>query len=220
MLANLPGVSAHFSRFPVTHISGDDSSRAQFDPENLVAAAELLAQAKVDVIVWSGTAASWLGFDTDEIICSAISERTGIPAASAVLGINALFGALDVRRFALVSPYESEIQNQIRQNYAQAGFDCVCEHHLNLQDNFSFATVTEQAIESALLDCADERPDAITIMCTNMRGALPATHIESTTGIPVVDSTAAAVWHAFSVAGVSSEGITGWGRLFSVKGRQ
>ena len=33
------------------------------------AGSELLAHAKVDVIAWNGTSASWLGFDRDERLC-------------------------------------------------------------------------------------------------------------------------------------------------------
>src|ERR1700759_886663 len=65
MLAGLPGVSAHFSRFKVTEIALSDQALAQFDTDNILRAAELLAHAKVDVIGWNGTSSGWLGFDTD-----------------------------------------------------------------------------------------------------------------------------------------------------------
>lgn len=45
-------ISVHFSRFHVTQISLSPDSNAQFDHEQIVAAAKLLADAKVDVIGW------------------------------------------------------------------------------------------------------------------------------------------------------------------------
>ena len=65
LAAALPGASAHFSRFKVTEIALDAAALGQFDDSKILAAAELLADAKVDVIGWSGTSSGWLGFDRD-----------------------------------------------------------------------------------------------------------------------------------------------------------
>ena len=65
MLAGLDDVSAHFSRFPVTEIALSASALAQFDDAPILAAAGLLAHAKVDVIAWNGTSSGWLGFAAD-----------------------------------------------------------------------------------------------------------------------------------------------------------
>ena len=59
MVAGLPEVSAHFSRFKVTEIALSDSALAQFDDSEILRAAELLAHAKVDVIGWNGTSSKW-----------------------------------------------------------------------------------------------------------------------------------------------------------------
>src|ERR1700677_1815641 len=48
MLTALPQVSAHFSRFRVTEIALTSDALAQFDDRPILAAAELLAHAKVD----------------------------------------------------------------------------------------------------------------------------------------------------------------------------
>lgn len=64
--SSMKNVSAHFSRFRVTEISLQPKALGQFDDANILAAAELLADARVDVIGWSGTAAGWRGFDTDQ----------------------------------------------------------------------------------------------------------------------------------------------------------
>jgi malate dehydrogenase (oxaloacetate-decarboxylating)(NADP+) len=83
-------VSAHFSRFKVTEISLQAQALGQFDDSKILAAAELLADAKVDVIGWSGTSSGWLGFDADHRLCERIRERTGIRATTAVLALNEL----------------------------------------------------------------------------------------------------------------------------------
>ena len=47
MLAGAPGITAHFSRFRVTEIALDAPALNQFDPSNMLPAADLLADAKV-----------------------------------------------------------------------------------------------------------------------------------------------------------------------------
>ena len=68
MVSGLPNVSAHFSRFTVTEISLRDQALGQFDLENILNAAKLLADAHVDVIAWNGTSSGWLGFENDEAL--------------------------------------------------------------------------------------------------------------------------------------------------------
>jgi maleate cis-trans isomerase len=81
MLAGVSGVTAHFSRFKVTEIALSQYALGQFDHGEVLRAAELLAHAKVDVIAWNGTSASWLGFDYDERLCEHIIETTDIQPA-------------------------------------------------------------------------------------------------------------------------------------------
>jgi maleate isomerase len=216
MVYGLDNVSAHFGRFRVTEISTSDISNAQFKVEAQLAAADLLADAKVGSIVWSGTSASWLGFEKDEQMCAAITARTGVPAGTAVLAINDLFKRSGAKTFGLVSPYITEIQDKIVANYASVGLTCVAERHLSETRNFDFSLFSEEVIERMIREVAAKGPDAITIMCTNMRGARVAPRLEAELGIPIFDSTAAAVWTGMRQAGDKPERVKGWGRTFGL----
>src|SRR5579871_236809 len=88
IIGGLPEVSVHFARFPVTEISLRDGALGQFDPEKILQAARLLADAQVHVIGWNGTSSGWLGFESDERLCRLITEATGIPATTSVLALN------------------------------------------------------------------------------------------------------------------------------------
>jgi maleate isomerase len=92
MLAGVSGVTAHFSRFKVTEIALSRHALGQFDHGEVLRAAELLAHAKVDVIAWNGTSASWLGFDYDERLCEHITETTDIAACTSVLAFREIVG--------------------------------------------------------------------------------------------------------------------------------
>jgi maleate isomerase len=216
MLAQVPGASAHFSRFTVTQIALSSGALAQFDTAPMVAAARLLADAKVGVIGWSGTSASWLGFDRDEALCAEIEHATGARACTSVLALNELIGLMPSRRFALVSPYTDDVQAKIIQNYARHGYEVVAEAHADISDNYAFSEITEGQILAMCRQVATARPDAIVIMCTNMRGARLAPVVEAELGIPLLDSTSAVVWKALKLMGADGANIQGWGRLFSL----
>lgn len=214
MLDQLDDVSAHFGRFRVTEISTRSESNAQFNLEAQLSAAELLADARADAIIWSGTSASWLGFETDDAMCRAIEDRTGIPAGSAVRAINKLFDRSGAKTFGLVSPYVPEIQDKIVANYARVGLECVGERHMNETNNFNFSTFSEEVIEQMIREVALANPDAITVMCTNMKGARIAPRLEEELGIPIFDSTSAALWGGLRLTHVDPARVGGWGRTF------
>lgn len=215
MLADAyPAITAHFARFRVKSISLDRDSRDQFEPAPVVAAAELLADANVDIVVWNGTSASWLGFERDEALCRAITERTGRPATSAILGLNHVLKRKAVRRLGLVTPYVSEIQQRIIANYQASGIEIVAERHLGIKDNFSFSESTEDCIAGLCRKVATAKPDAIAIVCTNMRGAFLAPSLEQELGLPILDSVAFTLWKALVELNAETNGLHRWGSLF------
>ena len=216
MVAGLPEVSAHFGRFRVTEIALTQQALGQFDDREILGAAELLSHAKVGVIGWSGTAASWRGFDTDETLCRRITETTGIPACTSVLALNEIFERTGVRRFSLVTPYLDDVQAKIIANYAASGYACVAERHLGLRDNFSFAEVDDGRLRTLVLEVAEAKPDAIVILCTNLRGGPLVAELEAAIGVPILDSVATVVWKSLRLAGADPRRVRGWGRLFDL----
>jgi maleate isomerase len=215
MLTDLPDVTTHFGRFRVTEISLCDAALGQFDRAPILEAVRLLADARLDVIAWNGTSSAWLGFDTDHLLSVEIERETGIPATSSVLALNETFAETEVSRFGLVTPYTDEIQESIIKNYAGAGFECVAERHLRKHVNFEFSEVTETEIAEMIRAVAAEKPEAITILCTNMRGAAIAEAMEAELGIPIYDTVSTAVWKSMRLAGADPRRVKGWGRLFT-----
>ncbi|MGH8737993.1 MAG: maleate cis-trans isomerase family protein [Burkholderiales bacterium] len=214
MLAGLPEVSAHFGRFRVTEIALSERALGQFDDGEILRAAELLSHAKLHCIGWNGTSSGWLGFDADERLCERITAATGIPACTSVLALNEILRATGVARFALVTPYRDDVQQKIVANYARSGFQCVAERHLGLQDNFSFSEVSADRLRAMAREVAQAKPQAITIFCTNLRGAPIAEALEQELGIPVYDTISTVVWRSLKLAGADPRRVQGWGRLF------
>ena len=210
-----PDVTVHFGRLQVKRIALDEGSDKQFGATPFLAAADLLADAKIDVIAWNGTSASWLGFDSDDRLCAALSERTGAKATTAIKSLNKLLEAFGVKRLGLVTPYTPDVQQQIIDNYATIGIETVAERHSNRADNFSFSEVSEEEIAGMCRAVAEAKPDAIAIVCTNMRGPLVAAELERELGIPVLDSVAFTLWGCLKEAGTDMTPLSKFGRMFS-----
>jgi maleate isomerase len=215
ILDDLPEVTAHFARFRVTEIALSPSSVAQFDDEQILAAAELLADAKVDAIAWSGTSAAWLGFARDVALCEYILKSTGRPAGTAVLALNEVLAIDGVKRLGLVTPYRDDVQAKIVANYDAAGIAVVSERHLGISDNYAFAEEPPDRIEALIREVAADRPDAIAVLCTNLRGAPLVSELEAEFDIPIHDSVAVTIWKSLKLAGVDPTRVQGWGRVFA-----
>jgi maleate isomerase len=215
MLAGVSDVSAHFSRFKVTEIALSDTALRQFDDTEILRAAELLAHAKVEIIAWNGTSASWLGFDRDERLCERITASTGIKARTTVLAYRDLLHRLGSQRIGLVTPYTADVQDKIIANWGSQGIPCAAERHLSLRDNFSFAEVPEAEVARLIEEVAREGCDAVAVVCTNMRGAAAAEPIERRYQVPVLDSIAITLWACLASTGVDPSRIQGWGSLFT-----
>jgi|SRR5579871_5741597 len=216
MLAGVGDITAHFSRFKVTEIALSESALRQFDASEILRAAELLAHAKVDVIAWNGTSASWLGFDRDEYLCEQITASTGIRACTTVLAYRDLLRHLGAKRIGLVTPYRQDVQERIIANWNSEGLHCTAERHLSLQDNFSFAEVPEARVAALIEDVVREGSDAAVVLCTNMRGAGAAARLEQKLGVPVLDSIAVTLWACLVATGSDPARIRDWGSLFSI----
>jgi maleate isomerase len=215
MVADAPGMTAHFSRFRVTEIALSDAALGQFDAEPILDAADLLSHAKTDVIAWNGTSASWLGFDRDEALCAAIEARTGVTARTSVLAFRDIFERTGASRIGLVTPYTTDVQNRIADNWGASGFSIVAERHAGLSDNFSFAEVAGESIAEMVRGVIADGAEAVAIVCTNMDAAGLAPVIEAETGVPVYDSVATTLWACLGAVGADSAPLKGWGRLFT-----
>ncbi|MGI9384671.1 MAG: maleate cis-trans isomerase family protein [Methyloligellaceae bacterium] len=216
MFRGIPEASVHFSRVRVTEISLQGGALDQFDLDAMLDAAALLADARVHVIGWNATSASWMGFDRDRKFCAEMTKRYDIPATSAVLAVNEILEAIGARRIAMVTPYVDEVQKQILQLYEDAGFSCVAERHSGERVNYAFADIGDDEITRFVREVSEAGPDAIVVMCTNLRAAHLVADLEQEYGIPIIDSIAAFVWKVAGQSGLDPRRLEKWGRIFEL----
>lgn len=216
LLARTPDITAHFQRLKVLQIGLDPALSAQFDTGPMVAAAELLADAKVHSLCWNGTSGAWLGLEADHAICAAATAATGIPCTSATLALHDALAALGATRVGLVTPYVADVQAAIVARLAARGIATIAERHLEDPGNYSFADHSAARVDALVREVAAARPEAIIIHCTNFRGTEGAPAIEAETGIPVLDSIAVALWGAMRAAGAPTAPLAAHGRVFTL----
>ena len=210
-------VSHHFARIRVEAISLQDRHRNQFGAEQMLAAAELLADAAVDAIIWNGTSGGWNGLEADRALCALIAERTGIATSTTTLAQLELLERRGLHRCALAVPYTPDVTARIEDVLADGGVTVTGRACAGVSDNRSMAHVTEEQVR-ALARAADT-PDAecVLIYCTGVAGAQLAAELEQELGKPVYDSVAVSLWKGLEMVGIDPR-LPGLGQL--VRGRR
>jgi maleate isomerase len=210
-------VSVHFARIRVTQISLSADSDAQFDINMFLEAARLLADAEVQVIGWSGTAAGWMGFATDDKLCATIKKETGIPATTSVMGLNRVLDKIGAKELGLVTPYTGEMNERIRKNYGGVGIDIPAEQerHLGGMPNVQIAKIGEDVLDEMVESVAKAGAKVLTTFCTNLTAAQRVDHWEETYDVTVLDSVATVVWDMLQISIGRPGLVKGWGRMMS-----
>lgn len=213
IVSSMPQVSAHFSRTPV--FGSTDPSPDAYATDGLLAAAELLAHAAPQVLVWNGSKGAGIGFAHDRALADTIAAQTGIATTTSMLGLVALLEATGIDRVAVVTPYAEAGHAKTLQCLAREGLHCVADAHAGLSDNLSYASVPPARISDMVRSVAAARPQAVLCLCTNFPAAVVAAPLEAELGIPVFDSTALGVWHALQLCGADTHAAAArWGSMF------
>ena len=147
-------------------------------------------------------------------LCERITERTGIPASTAILSLNALLKRKGITRLALVSPYTEDVQNRIIANYRSLGVTVVAELHENIRVNHDFALVDPARLEQMIIQTCASDAQAVSTYCTNLHAAQLAEQIEKVTGVPLLDTVSTTIWGALTKLKLDPAQIKGWGQLY------
>ncbi|HLH25323.1 MAG TPA: aspartate/glutamate racemase family protein [Chloroflexota bacterium] len=207
-----PGVQFHTTRLRMT---GAYHAPPLETLERIRGAATMLADAKVDLILFHCTANSMEGGPgADEAIASAIRDATGVPATTTATAVAAALRALDVRRFVLLSPYSDETNAHEVEFLTGNGFEVLAAHGLNLPGSDAYISYPPDAWYERVMERLDERADGYFLSCTNIRAFEVIEELEAATGKPVVASNQASLWHALRRIGVP-DAVPGLGRLLA-----
>ena len=186
--SQLEGVTLHFSRVPVTRITLESSASAQFRSEAMISAGELLCDAGVDVVVWGGTAGSWLGLEHDYRLVDKLQKSLDVPATTTTLALLEACRSFGITRVSLVTPYISAVNAEITACYESAGIAVVSEAHLGLTFNRAFGEVGPAEIIRLIERAHTIDTEAVLVVCTNLRATSLVPGLENSLSLPVFDS--------------------------------
>ena len=183
------GISVHSMRIKIT---ADDEENYAWMATQVPAAAQLLAQAKVQVICYGCLAGGFVkGPEKDRQVVKDIAAATSIPGITAAAAVVDALEALDVTRVSVASPYEPWLNQRLQQYLEAFGIEVVASKGFGSQAHASFTPEQNAALAAEV-----DRPEseAILIACSNFRTLEFIEPLEATLNKPVVSSNLCSLW--------------------------
>src|ERR1700692_1758980 len=203
-----PAMSVHAMRIKIT---ADDEENYSWMGTQVPAAAQLLAQAKVQVICYGCLAGGFVqGPGHDQQVIKNMKAAPGIHGVAAAAAVVDALRALQVTRVSVASPYEPWLNEKLRQYLNAFGIEVLALKGLGSQAHASF---TPQ--QNAALAAEVDRPEsqAIFIACSNFRTLEFIEPLEKKLDKPVVSSNLSSLWKMLRLLG-DGRSLPRAGRLF------
>jgi maleate isomerase len=190
-----------------------ETVRAHLD--YLEEAADLLASAGVDVMVYGMTGGSIVkGPAGDQELAEALHKRTGIPFISASMAMVEAFRTLSVCRVACVAAYPGEFNTLLAQYLAAHDIQTVEIKTMNLTDVRQILSVTPYRQYEAVKGCDLTAAEGVFLSATGWSTIDAIRLIEQDLGKPVVTAIQGGIWAALKQLGVRG-GVPEFGRLLA-----
>ncbi len=158
-------------------------------------AAERVATAKVDVILFGCTSASFMhGVEATDALEICTRDRTGIPTLTTSTAVAECLSRLGIQKIAIFTPYIQELNERERSYFEAKGFNVSQVKGMGFQTSEENYSCTPQRIRDAALRFMAEDDDAIFISCTNFRAYSVASELACELGRMVVTSNMASLW--------------------------
>jgi maleate isomerase len=203
-----PTMSVHSMRIKIT---ADDEENYTWMGTQVVGAAQLLAQAKVNVICYGCLAGGIVkGSDHDRRLIKDIESGTGIPGVTAALAVVDALHAFGVTRISMASPYEPWLNEMLRSYLAGFGIEVLALKGLGTQAHSEF-TPDQNAALASEVDRSESQ--AIFIACSNFRTLEIIEPLEEKLGKPVISSNLSSLWKMLRRLG-DRRSLPRAGRLF------
>lgn len=180
-------------------------------------AAEALADARCDIIVFHCTASSMeAGLEAERLVIQTIERATGVRGTSTASALVEGCRALGVRRLVLISPYAPEANRHEMDFLGQAGLEVVRDRALDLPGSDAYVAAAPDFWVRVAQEEADERADAYLLSCSNIRSIGVIEEIEPRLARPVLTSNQATLWYCLRACG-RSDAVAGLGQLFRLQ---
>ena len=208
-----------FTRIQVKTVGTDAKSASQFSTETMVEAAQLLADAAPDCIVWNGTSGMWVpgaSLEVDRKLAQAMQDATGIPCSTNTIATVEALEYLKAKRVAIAVPYAEPLTAKVAEFFTGCGYDVTAAERLEQtpSSNLDIARSRMGDIEAVIKRCGFSGCDAIIVACTNWPASGLVHELEQELEIPIIDSINVTAWWALRTIALDGSHTPEWGRLF------
>jgi maleate isomerase len=221
-----PGVAIHATRVPFGAMAAEGVMdptiplapvRAFAEPPHLDNAAELLAAAPLDAIVYGFTSSAYvIGVEGEAEMIARLERSTrGIPVVAACKAAVEGLRVLGARRIALIDPpwFDTELNGLGRRYYESAGFEVVYSAPCGLPS--AQAKITPADLHAWVSEhVSPTDAEAIVFGGNGFRAVGTISALEEDLGRAVVTANQALLWAALRVADADPGSVRDYGRLF------
>lgn len=201
------GVTIHQTRIrlPKTTVEGLGQMMAEGPLEECTA---LLATAPLDIIMFGGSSASFLGGRT--AFAGSLEDRMrphakGIPVSTSMSAVLRALTAVRARRVAMVTPYIEEVAARGAAFLRDAELEVTGVSNMGLDDSVDIGNVPLERVYAFARAAQLNGADSMYISCTNLRSVGAIAALEQDLGIPVVSAIQASFWDCLRLTGLKDQ---------------
>ena len=158
-------------------------------------AAELLATAQVDVIIYGCTAGGVKdGAKSDFNIIDRIEKTSGIPAVSTSRAVIEALNFLKATKICIATPYDDKLNQKVAAFCEGNGVHVLSIHGLGYSKGSAWRKETSETIYGFAKKASLPEADSLFISCTDLPAIDLIQTLENFLGIPVISSNSATMW--------------------------
>ena len=185
--------------------------------KNACGAAYELSTAKPDLIVFACTSGSFInGLGYDAEVSSMLSKAAGgVPVITTAEAVAKALKALEIKKFALGTPYIETVNSRAESYFTANGFDVVKMAGLGLDTDYAIGLQTTDRIYdlACRVDCSEA--EAVVLSCTNLKTAPIIDKLEQKLQKPIISANQATLWLALRSIGITDK-LPELGRLMEI----
>lgn len=148
--------------------------------------------------------------------CAELADHLQIPVLNASEADHAALRAFDAQRIAVVTPFNAEVDQNVKANVEEAGFEVVAIKGTEAPSLPAICETSIEDIRRVFGTIAESDCDTILQVGTALPVVALIEDLERELGKPVVACNAAVYWQTLRAAGITDT-LDGFGRLFREK---
>ena len=207
---SVPGVTSHFSRIYIgdQDMGNQDAALRLLDQirEEIGPSVQRIMTAEPDYMIMGMSSETfWGGVEGNRRFNQHIKDLSGLEVATGATACERALKAFNVKRVALITPYQPVVDEQVIRYVEEMGFTVVATKGLRCPTAISIAHVNENTLRQALVDVNSDEVEALVQMGTNLSMVQLADEAERWLGKPVIAINAAIWWMALRDNGINDK---------------